>query len=384
MPEGALQVLADAGVVVVARGAARGSRGGVQVVVRLAVPGHNDDAHRELELEVRGSPRPLSATALAELARSRARGAARLLVVTPTASPAARERAAQLGISLIALNHGRASGADGHLVTGHGVAMSLPAERETARARLASGGRPWRTFLVVRAILLGGFLTQREMARAAGVSQPRVSQVLKDLTERQLVERGPSGVNPDAPAALLWQVVDPIGLISHWLDRYPGPDGVTTFWYGLGTPSAQAGAAQALLDAEGDARGAADQRCLVSGDVAADLLAPWARPRRAVVYARQGADLSQLGLTPSPAEHATLALSVPEDPGVWAYPTSASRSAGAHDVGNRLADPLQVAWDLRQSPGPDAEQAAERLIDWIVDRVRSTSGPAVVDRRSRR
>jgi hypothetical protein len=129
---------------------------------------------------------------------------------------------------------------------------------------------------------------------------------------------------------------------------------VTTFWYGLGTPARQAEAALDLVSAQ------PATAALISGDVAADLLAPWARPQRAVVYARTGADLAAAGLTPSPAEQATLAFIVPADPGVWIRP-------GESKNGVPLADPLQVLWDLQNSPGPDADQAAGHFRSWLLN-----------------
>ena len=44
----------------------------------------------------------------------------------------------------------------------------------------------------------------------------------------------------------------------------------------------------------------------VSGDVAADLIAPWRSPYRAVLYARAGLDLTPAGLTPAGEDDATL------------------------------------------------------------------------------
>jgi hypothetical protein len=54
----------------------------------------------------------------------------------------------------------------------------------------------------------------------------------------------------------------------------------------------------------------------LSGDVAADRLAPWARPIRALVYFDQALDLTSLGLTPAPPDVAMLELVVPDDPHV--------------------------------------------------------------------
>ena len=78
-------------------------------------------------------------------------------------------------------------------------------------------------------------------------------------------------------------------------------------WRLAGVPE-QARAAVAALSAAG-------MPAAVSGDVAADLLAPWRRPGRAVVYADPSDrpvhdELTAAGLRPSGAGEATLELIV--------------------------------------------------------------------------
>jgi hypothetical protein len=106
----------------------------------------------------------------------------------------------------------------------------------------------------------------------------------------------------------------------------------------------------------------------VSGDVAADLLAPWRRPGRAVVYVDPSGrpvhdELTAVGLTPSGAREATLELIVPADPGVWPAPGGAAAKADLP-----LADPLQLLWDVARAPGADVDQAVAALRPVLKDR----------------
>jgi hypothetical protein len=85
-----------------------------------------------------------------------------------------------------------------------------------------------------------------------------------------------------------------------------------------------------------------------------------------VIYARRGRDLADIGLTPSTEQDATLELTVPRDPGVWP-------AAAGHNMVNLparadlpLADPLQILWDVQRAPGPDRDQAAERLLTVLI------------------
>jgi hypothetical protein len=209
---------------------------------------------------------------------------------------------------------------------------------------------------VVRQLLEGGARTQADLSRRAGVSQPRVSQSLRQLALGGLALRSTRS------AQVRWEPADWEALLQWWLRAYPGPGGITTYWYGLSTPRGQA---QAVVDLLGTGR----SRVAVSGDVAADMLAPWRRPTTAVVYVartdevdRPVEDLSSAGLTPSRAEDATLELTVPADPGLWAV-------AGANDTESSLptADLIQVLWDVRRSRGSDVDQSFDMLSRFVRD-----------------
>ncbi len=188
------------------------------------------------------------------------------------------------------------------------------------------------------------------MAALVGVSQPRVSQIYRDLSSAGLLaDRGR-------------RVPDWEGLLEHWLSTYPGAGGVTTYWYGLASATEQA---LTVVDRIA-ALSPEPFPALVSGDVAADLLTPWGRPATAVVYARPPVDLDDLKLTPSPAAEATLAVTVPRDPGVWLIPPTRRAWSGSPLP---LADPLQILHDLAASRAPDADQTATRLRAQLAQRV---------------
>lgn len=213
-------------------------------------------------------------------------------------------------------------------------------------------GRPGRSvFSVVRALFaLEDGARQDEIANFAHVGQAAVSKALSRLADLDLVARGPNG----------WQVTDRVGAVSWWLAHYPGPGGIETHWFGVETITDQAYRAYVAL-------GRAHARPVVSGDVAADLVAPWRTPRHATLYARRGADLSEIGLTPSDASASTLTLVLATDPGVW--PISKApvliEMRGHGDIAR--ANAFQVLYDVSRSPGPDAGEALEAWRTWMIE-----------------
>ncbi|RHW24042.1 hypothetical protein D0Z08_26185 [Nocardioides immobilis] len=214
-------------------------------------------------------------------------------------------------------------------------------------------GRPGRgVFSVVRALFaMDGGARQAEIAEFAHVGQAAVSKALNRLAELDLVARRPHG----------WEMTNRAGAVSWWLANYPGPGGIETHWFGVESIGDQAYRAYAALDRSEHARP------VMSGDVAADLVAPWRTPRRATLYARRGEDLSEVGLTPSDASAATLTLVLPQDAGVWPISKAPvlTEMRGHGDVAR--ANAFQVLYDLSRSPGPDADEALKAWRDWMVE-----------------
>lgn len=332
---------------------------GAVVVVRL--PRDSGEELRELPLTVR--------RCLGALTPSRVRAVleqegpdARLLLVADTATVGTLDLARDLGVSVIALGGARRAGKAGprgHLVIAAGEVVPLgEAERDSeVTAALEPGPPRWGRLAVVRVLVLLGTHTQKQVAALVGLSQPRISQIYRALARDGLVSANGR------------QVLDWNGLVDHWLTSYPGPGGVTTYWFGLAPVGEQAHAVVQYLKRDG--QGA--EQVLVSGDAAADLLTPWGRPATAVVYARAGADLRDLRLTPCPAAEATVSLTVPQDPGVWLIPPPWRPWSAAAQP---LADPLQILHDLGRSRAVDADQTVERLRAEFRVRAQQWSDPA--------
>ncbi|WP_412819428.1 ArsR/SmtB family transcription factor [Micromonospora sp. MS34] len=276
-----------------------------------------------------------------------------LLLVVPAASPAVRTAVDAAGWSCLI--------DDGQQVTGTlrlaGHQVRIGRQGGDIPSRRTSPGRvPWGTFTLVRRLVERPWAGQQQLADATGLSQPRVSQALAALTEQGLVRRAATG----------WDVTDVDAVFEWWLRSYPGPRGLRTLWYGLDPPVQQAQSVVGLLSHVGQ------ERIAISGDVAADLIAPWRNPHRAVVYAQTGVDPTAAGLTPAGEGDATVELIVPRDPGVWPGPT-AEKSPGSLP----LADPLQILWDVARAPGPDSDEAVRHLRRVLRDRrQRSTGGQA--------
>jgi len=184
---------------------------------------------------------------------------------------------------------------------------------------------------------------QTSLAAATGLTQARVSGVVRELGDEGLVvpERG-------RPT-----VLDRDRMVDAWLLRRRF-DPVVTYWAG----------GNDLTDSMDEVLRRFGAEALVSGDVAADAVAPHRRPQQVVVLARSGS-LTGTALIPVlEATEATVLLAVTDDPVIWSHGGDARwRRRSIH-----VADPLQVLWDLNGAPGTDAAQAADQ---WRHDVVRS-------------
>ncbi|RYJ07679.1 MAG: helix-turn-helix domain-containing protein [Actinomycetales bacterium] len=211
-----------------------------------------------------------------------------------------------------------------------------------------SPGPVARSKFVVGRVLLAQMrpVGQGELASMSGASQPMVSRAVSELRTLGLVRPGRSAVLVED-----WQ-----GLARWWLDRYPGPGGPTSYWFGLDPVMEQVAAAAKAL------KGA-----VFSGSAAADMLSPWQRPDFVVAYTRAPALLSDAGFVPvtDPAA-ATMMVTAPIDESVWCREPMTKTVNG---IPVPIADPMQVAYDVLH--GPESGTRTE-----VVDRLlRELEGP---------
>jgi hypothetical protein len=307
---------------------------------------------------------PLYPSVAARLVAAAARPA---LLVADSASAAAAAVVDDAGHSLVT--------ADGRILLHLGT-ETLRAEAPTSvRAARSPGPKPWGRLHVVRRLLEARRpLTQTEIGRLSGLSQERVSRVLDPLRQLGMVTRTRAGETvPNREALLDW-----------WLAAYPRDAALAAHYYADDSLPDQ------LHRAATAHRG---RRVAVSGDLAADAVAPWRVPRRVLLYSAEPADLSMAGFVTSGAKEATLTVVTSPDPGVF-MPTRPSRppqrqDEAEHELGGwdvhrggivELADPLQVLLDVADGDGPDAGEAAavlrrevlcgeasEGIADWLTD-----------------
>lgn len=205
------------------------------------------------------------------------------------------------------------------------------------------GARGTGTFAVLRRLLVRPRWRQVELAAAIGLTQARVSQVLTVLSEAHLATRDNDG----------WGVTDWDRALEVWLSSYAGSRGVTTYWSGLDDIWTSTMTALDRLPAA----------AVVSGDIAADLIAPWRQPRVATIYVPAMDNLARTGLVAVTApDDGTVAVCVPDDRSVWPIDPI---ERTFRDRKLHVADPLQIVWDIARAEDTDSAAAAERLTAWI-------------------
>jgi hypothetical protein len=185
------------------------------------------------------------------------------------------------------------------------------------------------------------------LAAQVGISQPRVSQVLHQLHNLELVNMSGQGRWEPRREALL----------DRFLAEYSGPGGSEHYCYALDSPvdvAIRAGQVSTL-----------GRPIAVSADVGPDLIAPWRRPSLVILYARHAIDPSDLGLIDAHGRHdANVIIRTPEDRSVFPVPALVGQVQG-NEV--PLADTLQQIWDLQDLGGADRIEAAGRLREWVLE-----------------
>jgi hypothetical protein len=263
----------------------------------------------------------------------------RPLVLASSATRAAQEAAAEAGVSLLA--RGESARVRGILIDSDGRRLDVDAaptggQRDVAAPERRTPGRtPWGTLELAMTLLDDpGPRTQRTLAQQAGLTQGRVSQALSTW---DFAVRSDGG----------WVVAD-VKRATDWLaETYRQPETVAT-WLSLDPPVPATRTIGRLLDDHG-------VRWAVTGQVAADLLAPWARPTRTTIWADRLVDLRAAGCTPASAEESTVTIAVPADP-------RALDDATEHD-GLRVVAPWR-AWLTLVHDGDTAaaDHLRERLL----------------------
>lgn len=184
-------------------------------------------------------------------------------------------------------------------------------------------------------------LTGVALAEAVGVSQPRASQVIRQLTEQASVHATNDGyVGRPAKLLDLYERRARPTLVqreSYWYSTRPLPDQAT----------------RVLRLARATTTDVA-----FSADLGPDLLVPWRHPTLAIVYARRALELNDAGFVPAEGR--------PDASVIVRWTTDRTLLAPASpwprivdDI--PLTDPTQQWWDLLDLGGEDRREAADRL-----------------------
>lgn len=272
--------------------------------------------------------RPADLARLATAPRIPAR--AGVLIITSSASESTVLQAARLGISVLVAPADEHRPTTGLLVHPETHLILLVGAEEHPPQQRSPGRVGWATFAVTISLLDTPASSQRELAQRCGITQGRVSKILRSL--EPYWARGQDGL----------VVTDPVGLTDWLADEYPRRHLAETAWLTLEplVPLARRLAAQ--LDES-------SVRYAVSGDVAADHIAPWANPVLLHLSVDALTDLTDLGLTPAPRGAANVVVSVSADPHLL--------GSRQHTDGMWLVSPWRVWLDLLAEGHLDAADA---------------------------
>lgn len=213
----------------------------------------------------------------------------------------------------------------------------------TATRRWGAG-----TSALIRALIAATRpVTQVELAKLVGVSQPRVSQVLSRLTKSSAVTPTTDGY-----------VGRRRQLIDLYVDNHrPALVGAEVPWYSLRPMREQIDQLFVHANSTGT-------RVAVSADLAPDLLAPWRHPTLTIVYADDALDLTAAGFVRAEGRvDATAIVRHTSDTTLLVAFEPWRRSID----GLPLADPVQQIWDLHDLGGADRIEAADRLTTAVLD-----------------
>lgn len=198
------------------------------------------------------------------------------------------------------------------------------------------------TAAVVRLLMASDVpMTGVAIASTVGVTQPRASQVLKQLADLDAVTATPDGYLGELPTLL-----DLYGTRTR--PHLVEPE---SYWYSTRLLTEQARRARAL---------AADHGATVafSADLAPDLVAPWRHPTVTIAYVSDRLPVADAGLVPAEGRaDASLIVRWTDDQGLL----SPAPPWRAEVYGLPIIDPCQQWWDLLDLGGEDRAEAADRL-----------------------
>ena len=188
----------------------------------------------------------------------------------------------------------------------------------------------------------------RTLIDVGGVSQPRVSQLMRALAGLGLLTHEGRVYKLEA--------VEP--LLDAFVRDYRGPGGSERLAYTLEPPVQFAVKSAAVLS-----RTMAQDAFAFSADVGPDLLSSWRRPTHTIVYLRQSVSLEDLGLVEAKGrQDANVLLRMPADESLFSTVTQHDASGASLP----LVDVPQMMWDLLELGGEDREEAVGRLREWFL------------------
>jgi hypothetical protein len=205
------------------------------------------------------------------------------------------------------------------------------------------------TAAVVRVLIASDDpLTGVAIASTVGVTQPRASQILKQLAVHDAVTATPDGY-----------VGEPAKLLDLYAARArPHLIGPESYWYSTRPLSEQARRVLALTQ---------DRKVSMafSADLAPDLIAPWRHPTVTITYVGAPLPIENAGLVPAEGRaDASLIVRWTDDGGLLS-PADPWRD---EVDGIPITDPCQQWRDLLDLGGEDRSEAADRLRTAILER----------------
>lgn len=222
-----------------------------------------------------------------------------------------------------------------------GIPYTVQNEPALQQTGSASRRPAWTRWAVERFLVLAAEPARQPIiASTLGTSQQSVSNAARHL----------AGLVTDRGDGLV--ATDRARLLEHWRGDYTGPGGQEFGWYSLDPVTEQVAKAVEVANF-------LDINPLVSGDIAADRIAPWKLPAHGRIYVDALVDLAGEGFVPAPLEEATLTICIPRDPTLWRLIDPRLGTAERPDM--TTADPAIVYWDLAHATAVDNSDAADRL-----------------------